>query len=180
MKRFVCMLLTWAMVVSLCACGAAKAPVEEDVTVTLPADLLALDGTEVTQEDLDQTIEEEGWKSATLNEDGSITYVMTKEKHEEMLQEVRGLIDEAIAEMTDSGDYSNIVSVEPNDDYSQFTVTLNTDEVGLMESIAVLGLYIYGAMYQTVNGAETDNINVQFVNADTGEVIEEANSSDLG
>ena len=64
-------------------------------------------------------------------------------------------------------------------DYTPFKVTVNTEELGLMESMSVLGLYTYAGMYHIFNGTEVDNISVQFINETTGEVIEEADSADM-
>ena len=44
-----------------------------NVTLTIPKDFVG----ETTQEKLDESVKEKGYKSATLNSDGSVTYVMT-------------------------------------------------------------------------------------------------------
>ena len=43
-----------------------------------------------------------------------------------------------------------------------------------------MAFYTYGGMYAIFNGETVDNIHVDFVNTDTGEVISSANSSDMG
>ena len=179
MKKSICLLLAFALMLSLCACSGKDGGKEEaeDITLTMPSGFFE-EG--MTQEELDETAQESGWKSATLNEDGSVTFVVAKEKHEEMLQETRDMIEESIDELVSSGSCPSIISVEANDDYSVFKVTLNAEEVGMAESFSVLSFYMLGGMYQLVNGAEDNNVTVQFVNEATGEVIQEANSSELG
>lgn len=147
-----------------------------NVTLTIPADFVD-EGT--TQDSLDQQAKKSGWRSATLNEDGSVTYVITKAQHKEMMDGVRETIDTAIKEMIGSEDYPSITAIDVNDDYTQFKVTLSDDEMGLMDAFSTLAFYMYGAMYHVFNGTEAGNISVQYINGSTGEVIEEANSADM-
>lgn len=147
-----------------------------NVTLTIPKDFVG----DTTQEKLDESAKEKGYKSATLNSDGSVTYVMTKAQHEEMLAGIRESIDQSLAEMVGSTDYPNITNVEANDNYTSFTITTKNAEPDLSESFSVMGLYMYGGMYGIFAGEEVDNIHVDFVNADSGEIISSANSEDMG
>ena len=147
-----------------------------DVTITLPKDIIG----DTTQEELDQSVKEKGFKSATLNSDGSATYVMTKAQHKEMLAGIRESIDNSISEMIGSSDCPNITNVEANDNYTSFTITTKNKEPDLSESYAVLVLYVYGRMYGIFEGEDVDNVHVDYVNADSGEIISSANSRDMG
>lgn len=160
----------------------ASAPISAEKTwgnqveLTIPADFL---GDDATQQVLDEKVAEtDGIISATLNEDGSATYVMTAACHEKLMQEMAQNIDTQLADMAGSADYPNVVSVEASSDYTSFTVTLSTDAVGLQESIMVMAFYLYGGMYNAFNGTPVDNVSVQFVNQ-SGAVIETANSRDM-
>ncbi len=147
-----------------------------NVTITFPASFI---GEDMTQEKLDEAIkDEDGIKSATLNADGSATYVMTKAKHQEMIDETKKTIDDALQEMIDD-ESMNITDIKANADYTKFTVTVSTEEVGLGESFSVLALYSYGGMYGITTGKEVDNVQVDFVNKD-GKVISTGNSKDMG
>lgn len=148
-----------------------------NVTLTIPSDFLD-EG--MTQDQLDQVAKENGYKSATLNDDGSATYVMTKAQHQEMMSGIKESIDTSLSEMANSEEYPTIVKVEANGDYTQYKVFLNVEEVGLSESIAVMGFYIFSGMYHVFNGTEPGNVNVQYISESTGEIIQEANSSDMG
>ena len=148
-----------------------------NVTITVPADFLD-EG--VTQENLDEQAKEKGFKSITLNDDGSATYVMTKAQHEEMMDGIRQSIDASLLEMASSEDYPSVVSIDANEDYTEYKITVNAEEVGLQESFLALSLYVFGGMYHVFNGTEPGNINVQYVNETTGAVIQEANSDDMG
>ena len=97
-----------------------------------------------------------------------------------MMNDTRRAIDEGLAEMTSSSDYPNLVEIKANDDYTNFTVVTKEESVGLDDSIAVLGLYMYGGMYGIFNGERADNIHIDFVSEVTGQVYESADSKDMG
>ncbi|MCR5802019.1 MAG: hypothetical protein K6G57_06800 [Lachnospiraceae bacterium] len=147
-----------------------------DVTLTIPKDFI---GDDMTQEKLDESAREKGYKSATLNSDGSVTYVMTKAQHKEMVDGIKDSINETLAEMVESEEYPNITDVTANDDFTSFTITTKNTEPDFSESFAVVGLYMCGGMYATFNGVKVDNIHVDYVNADSGEIISSANSKDM-
>lgn len=155
--------------------SAEKSP-GRTIELTVPADFLD-EGT--TQESLDAEVSKaDGFISAKINADGSATYVMTEERHNDLMTELGQNIDTELANMADSSDYPNIVSVSASNDYTTFTVTLSTDTVGLQESIMVMAFYMYGGMYNAFNGTPADNVSVQFVNQ-SGTVLESANSRDM-
>ena len=140
------------------------------VTLTYPASMVD-EGT--TQDSLNDEIKGiDGIKSATLNEDGSVTYIMTKAYHKQIMDDMAQTIDESMAEMIGSADYPNFTKVEANEDYTVFTVTTKSKSLSLDESLSLLQFYTEGAFYSVVSGNDADSIHVDFVNADTGEVID--------
>ena len=147
-----------------------------DVTITIPADYME-EG--ATQEELDKEAKEKGYKSVTLNEDGSATFIMTKKQHRELMDDVSSSLMEALDEMLTSGDYPNIASIEPNNDFTDFKVTVKEDELGLATSMSVLTYATCGAMYHTFNGTQPEDIHAPFISASTGQVIKEWNLSDM-
>lgn len=148
-----------------------------DVTITLPPDF-AEEG--ATQAYYDEAANENGWKSATLNEDGSVTYVMTRGQHKELMVEITESIETSLSEMVGSEEFPNIVSISANDDYTEFSVVTKSEALDISESFTVLGFYMYGGLYHAFNGTNVDNIHVEFINEATGQIIEEANSSEIG
>lgn len=147
-----------------------------NVTLTIPKDFIG----DTTQEKLDDAVKEKGYKSATLNSDGSVTYVITKEQHKEMIDAVKKSIDDSLAEMKGSEDYPNITNVAANSDYTSFTITTKNEEPDLSESFAVMGLYMLGGMYGIFSGKTVDNVHVDFVNDASGKIISSADSKDMG
>lgn len=144
------------------------------VSITIPAELV---GDEITQEELDAN-SDNSYISAKLNEDGSVTYKLTKQQHKAMLDEFVETMNQSIQEMIDSEDYA-FTDIKYNDDFTQFDVTLGTDEVGFAEGFAALAFYVYGGMYGLFSGHTADNITVNYYDSN-GNLIDSANSSDAG
>ena len=147
-----------------------------DVEITLPPDFVG----EATQEELDAAAEEVGVHSIILNEDGSATYLMSKKQHEQLLAETADSINQSLEKMIGSEETPNITAVTAKDDFTHFTVTTTSTELGLSESMSVISFYLYGGMYGIFSGNTPDNIHVDFINEESGEVIYSTDSSQLG
>lgn len=143
------------------------------VSITLPADIV---GEEVTQESLDAKAGE-NYISAKLNDDGSVTYKMTKKQHKEMLDGMVESIDQSLQELVDSDQYA-FADIKHNSDYTSFDVTLDTNELGMTESFMIIAFYMYGGIYGLFSGHEADNITVNFYSPD-GTLINTGNSKDM-
>lgn len=147
-----------------------------DVKITIPADFVG----ETTQEELDAQAKESDIHSITLNDDGSATYVMSKSQHKKIMKELSDNINSALTEMVGSEDYPNFTDIKTNSDFTNFTVTTTASELDLTDSVSVMAFYMYGGMYAIFNGNDSSNIHVDFVNADSGEIIDSSDSSELG
>ncbi len=144
------------------------------VSITLPAEFV---GEDITQESIDANAGET-YTSGKLNDDGSVTYKMTKKQHKAMLDLTAEQIDTALKELVDNEEYA-FTSVEHNKDFTSFDVTLSTDEVGINESLMTLAFYMYGGMYSLFTGGEVENVAVNYYSPN-GDLISTANSSDMG
>lgn len=144
------------------------------VSITVPADLV---GEDVTQESIDADAGET-YTSGKLNEDGSVTYKMTKKQHRAMLDSMSTEIDKAIKEMVDSSEYA-FTEITHNDDFTSFDAKLNTSEVGMTEGFMAMAFYMYGGLYSVFSGKEVDDITVNYYGPD-GSLITSANSADMG
>ena len=103
-----------------------------------------------------------------------------RDRHKEMLSAFQEEINSALAEMVGSEDYPNITEVTANDDFTSFTVTTTSTELGMNESFSVMAFYMYGGMYGIFSGENVDNVHVDFVNAESGEIISSSDSKDAG
>lgn len=144
-----------------------------DVKLTIPSDFIG----ETTQEELESKAKENGYK-AVLNEDGSATYEMTKSQHKKMMDGIKEGLVQSLTEMIGSEEYPNITDIKYNDNFTKFTVTTKSKELDLTESFSTLAFYMYGGIYNIYNGTPVDNIHLEFINADSGEVIFSDDSSD--
>lgn len=145
-----------------------------NVALTIPAEYV--EGT--TQKELNKQAKEGTFKSATLNKDGSVTYVMSKSQHKEMLNTLKDSIADELNKIPNSTDYPNVTKVEANDDYTKFTVTTASTELSFEEQFLSIQLYIYGGMYNAFNNL-FPVISVDYVNADSGATIYSGKSSDI-
>lgn len=145
-----------------------------NVALTIPAEYV--EGT--TQKELNKQAKEGTFKSATLNKDGSVTYVMSKSQHKEMLNTLKDSIADELNKIPNSTDYPNVTKVEANDDYTKFTVTTASTELSFEEQFLSIQLDIYGGMYNAFNNL-SPVISVDYVNADSGATIYSGKSSDI-
>lgn len=145
-----------------------------NVALTIPAEYV--EGT--TQKELNKQAKKGTFKSATLNKDGSVTYVMSKSQHKEMLNTLKDSIADELNKIPNSTDYPNVTKVEANDDYTKFTVTTASTELSFEEQFLSIQLYIYGGMYNAFNNL-SPVISVDYVNADSGATIYSGKSSDI-
>lgn len=147
------------------------------VEITIPSDYI---GEDVTQEELDAQLKQaDGFKSATLNADGSVTYIMTEACHKKLMQDMAQQLDSSLADMVGSEDYPNVTAIDSSDDYTKFTVTLSSDSVTLQDSLMTLVFYMSGGLYHYFStGEPVDNINVRFIDQ-SGNLLQEANSKDI-
>ena len=145
-----------------------------NVALTIPAEYV--EGT--TQKELNKQAKEGAFKSATLNKDGSVTYVMSKSQHKAMLNTLKDSIADELNKIPNSTDYPNVTKVEANDDYTKFTVTTASTELSFEEQFLSIQLYIYGGMYNAFNNL-SPVISVDYVNADSGATIYSGKSSDI-
>lgn len=151
--------------------------VEKDlfnVKFKVPAEFVG----ETTQKELDKAAKESGYKSITLNKDGSATYVMTKSQHKKLMQEMTDNANGQLEKMIGSEDYPNFTDIKANDDFTSFEITTKSKELDLTESMSSLVFYMLGGMYNIFNGTEADNIHLDYINAETGKVIESYDSSE--
>lgn len=130
-------------------------------------------------EDIDTVIadaKKEGIKEVTKNEDGSLTYKMSKAKHKEMMEELRKGILETVEETKNSEDYVSIKDVTYNDSFTEFTLLVNkSDYENSMDGFAAFGLGLSGMYYQLYNGVDPDKYKVTISLKDeaTNEVFDE-------
>ncbi len=138
------------------------------VEIVLPADF----SQGLTQESLDENLDESGFRSATLNDDGTVTYTMTKRRHDELLAELResiqGSVDEFIADEPD-----NYSSVTFDENLRNFTVAVNADNFNGEAAWLEFSLAFQAGFYYIFAGTKEANqkFTVTYVDQDSGATL---------
>lgn len=152
------------------------------VEVTIPAQFYEESESEpLSQEDVDKTVSELSFKSGKLNVDGSVTYKMSKAQHEEFLKSYKDSVNSTISDMLNDENNESLIDITYNDDLTQFTISVDGEKFSMLDMFNALAFYIEGTYYQLFNFVPIDDVDVQvdFVNKDTGEVIETARMSEM-
>ena len=150
------------------------------VEVTMPAAFFE----DETPEEIQANAKEQGVISCTINEDGSVTYKMTKAKRREMLNGFKKAIDDTIQDFTSGGENapSSYKSVSYNSKVTQFDVRVDRAayENSFFDSLYVMSFYMLGGYYQIFDGVPEDQVNVivNFIDDSTGEIIETGSYQD--
>lgn len=139
------------------------------VEITVPANMV---------EDIADTVaqgEEEGFE-VTENEDGSLTYKMSKARHKELMDELKENFQETLDEIALSEDFASIEEIMANDDFTEFTMVVDKEMYeNSMDVFATIPLGMAGAIYMLFDGQEPDsnfNIQIHMENAENGEVFD--------
>lgn len=144
------------------------------VEVTIPAVFYEEDGEEMTQEKVDQTVSDNGFKSGVLNSDGSVTFSMSKSQHAEFLQSLKDATEETAAGFVDGDDrIESFTKITFNGDLSEFKIYVDSATYTDFDSISALAFYFAGQYYQLFSGVPFENTEViiDFIDKDTNEVI---------
>ena len=150
------------------------------VEVTMPAAFFE----DETPEEIQANAKEQGVISCTINDDGSVTYKMTKAKRREMLNGFKKSIDDTIQDYTSGGENapSSYKSISYNSKVTQFDVRVDRAayENSFFDSLYVMSFYMLGGYYQIFDGVPEDQVNVivNYIDDSTGEIIETGSYQD--
>lgn len=140
---------------------------EETVTIILPPDFINDPDSTITKAQNDSRI-----ISCTLNEDGSLTYIMTKDGHSDFLSELGISIDESLNQVILSDSYPNIIGIEHNFDFTDITINI-TDEESFSKSTdvwVIVGVVMLAGNYQIFDGKEQVNCTIHYIDSYGDEV----------
>lgn len=140
-----------------------------DVTVTLPASMV--ENEDGSTFDPIAYNEEKGFKQTIVNEDGSVSITMSKNKHKEVLAQLAQEIETNCNELIDGTDTPYIKEIKATDSYKKFTVSV--DKSGYESAfidMTPFTLAIYAALYQQFEGS-TLYSEIVIQDVETNEVI---------
>ncbi|KYG91894.1 hypothetical protein [Metasolibacillus sp. FSL K6-0083] len=162
MKKILPFLLALSFILVAC---------NQNVEIKLPASFL--EGQNV--EDVIANAKEEGISEVTKNEDGSLTYKMSKDKHKEMMQELEDGILESIEEIKSTDNFPSIKDVDYDKKYTEFTLTVEKEKFeGSFDAIASFGLAIAGMYHQIFSGANAEDykVTIHYKDEANGEIFD--------
>ena len=150
---------------------------EEIVTITMSPDFF---DTEATEEELKASALEEGFLDAKLNEDGTLTYTMTRAKQQELLTTLMEGLETGIQEMTEGEEaVPSFKRIEYTDDLSSFDIFIDPEQYGDFDAFYALTLAFYGATYQAFSGNTEADSRVRFVDYQTNEEVDSVSYMDF-
>lgn len=194
MKRLINLFLVLIMVINLALVGCGKKEPNEDVGgddsvveteageesegVTVDKNLLTVDVTLPSEivGDLDDFNEEEylaeneGIKTAEVQEDGSLKLTMTKKKHKELVNELEEETESSIKDLIESEETPYIKNVKYNKDFREVNIIVDREAYEEAFDITPLGVGLMAGMYQIYSGKEYET-TITIEDADTGDVI---------
>ena len=145
------------------------------INLYLPPDFVG----DMTEEDMQSFVDENGIKEFYPQEDGGVVYVMTEETHKELLQELSEVIEEALMELTEGEDsLASLRGLNHNEDYSAFEFIVDRSVEDGSGGLYALSLTLYGAYYQAYCGAFEPDCLVELKDAATGEVYDSVTYQD--
>ena len=142
------------------------------VSLNVPADLAK----NIRQETIDAGIGTQ-YQAAFRNQDGSITYKMTKEQHQAMLEQLAVSFDNSLQEMIDNENYT-ISNITRNNDFTVFDISLDGAEPSASDSFAAFSLYMYGELYGVFNGKRPEHVIVNYLDSN-GNLIDSDDSATM-
>ena len=142
------------------------------VSLNVPADLAK----NIRQETIDAGIGTQ-YQAAFRDQDGSITYKMTKEQHQAMLEQLAVSFDNSLQEMIDDEKYT-ISNITRNNDFTVFDISLDGAEPTVSDSFAAFSLYMYGELYGVFNGNRPEHVIVNYLDSN-GNLIDSDDSATM-
>ena len=148
----------------------------EMVSITVPSGYV---DSEMTEEELQAEAAGEGME-AVLNEDGSVTYTMTKEQHEQIMADMTESFDEMLRELTEGEEaVESFREVKHNESYSDFDILVNPELYSEWDAFIALSLVMYAGAYRIYSGDGEPEVEVRMVDAETGEVYDTVTYQDF-
>lgn len=195
MKKIIAISLILVLVLSIAACGKEEpkqpessaqsqsnvyptneegrqtvTPVEgtDDLAIAVLSDYV--DET-LKQKDYDALVAKNGWTSATVEEDGSVTYIMSEEKRQEQIKTIKEDAKKYVADLVPSAIYPNFTSIDANEEFTKFTIHCSKDTCTIKEFQIMLKLYAQSGLWNSFNGTAGRKCQVVFLEDATGNVI---------
>lgn len=148
---------------------------EENITISIPRLWFSSANIELNSDYLENEVKNKGYISATLNSDGSVTYILSRDRYIDLLESIKkdmfSFIKEKFMKEIDS-----IIDIQINSDTNEFIITIKENNFELIKTMVTLTIDFYEELYNSFSNNAIDSIRIVFQNQ-SGETIEEFNSS---
>lgn len=141
----------------------------EMVTLTIPSVYFEED--ELTEIVGDAS--SDNYESLTMNDDGSVTLVMTEKQHQAILAAVKESLISSAADAFPDDDCPSVKSMAFSDDFTEATLSVNYESYeNSFDSLCEYTAIISCAIYQIFSGIDADNVSVTIsvVDEESGEI----------
>lgn len=128
-----------------------------NVEITMPANMFEGQDLNFVAQDL----KEDGINDVIINDDGSLTYIMSKAKHKEMLNELEDSIKLIMDEIKAGELYPSIKDITTNKKFNEYTLLVDKAQYeGSMDSLSVFTIALSSMYYQLFSGIEQGDYKV--------------------
>ena len=188
MKKVLSILIAVVIVLTFAACSAQKqnnttenkstepsksGVVDENlltVDITVPASMF--DEENPASAELSEEQKKQGFKTAKVNDDGSVTYTMSKSSFKKFKESTKQETADTLNSL--NADYPCVTSTEFNDDFSEIKIYVNkSDYENGMNFLMLLQAGMAANIYQSYTN-ETVLSNVSVIDKDTNETLNSA------
>lgn len=187
MKKIIALLMVIAISICFASCSSGETSANEDVSatsntasteivdenlltveITVPASMF--DEENQPSNELTEEQKEQGFKSVNINEDGSVTYTMSKAAFKDYKENLKASTEDTFNNL--GSEYSFIQKVEYDDNFS--VVKLYVDEASYSQGfnfMCIMAIGYSANLYQAYTNEEV-NCTVEVYNNADGELIE--------
>ncbi len=130
----------------------------------------------------DSSEESASYQETDSSQAPMVTYRIDGDTRTELVNEITKELEESVSSvLADKYYYLDITDIQVNEDASEFTIFLSSDQPNLYESTLMLSFYTIGNKYQIYLGvpAEEAVTTVIYKNAETGEELARTGSTSM-
>ena len=125
-------------------------------------------------EEIKKNAMEAGVKEVVVNDDETVTYIMSRSVHKELLDEMEEGMIESIEEVINGEETQSIKNIEYGKGFTSYDVVVNVSEYeNSFDAFAILGLAFQSMLYQIFDGVSPDDVKstINIIDEETGEIF---------
>lgn len=136
-----------------------------------------------SEEEIKESMEELGAKSYKINDNGSVTFKLTKARRVDLAKQTLSELMDITKDLVDPNSDNYVESfstIDCNDDCSRMNIYVNSEIFHPIVMLYIYGLNLQATMYQLLSGKSGEDIDmiVNIIDDKTGEIIKELSPSD--